>query len=64
MKPGIKCGKQELSPIFLVWISPPLRIRRGGEFVSDFGIRISNFPFEDLFEQGLVTYFSQFPDKQ
>jgi len=23
------------------------------EFVSDFGIRISNFPYEDFFERGL-----------
>jgi len=44
MKPGIKRGKQELSPRF-----PCLDFG----FVSDFGIRILNFPFKDLFERGL-----------
>ena len=44
MKSGIKRGKQEFFPIF-----PCLDF----EFVSDFGIRISNFLFEDLFERGL-----------
>ena len=46
MKSGIKRGKQEFFPIF-----PCLDF----EFVSDFGIRISNFLFEDLFERGLVS---------